>query len=296
MRFDIRYRTLFTYEQLVRESHNELRACPSGDFGDQVVAYRVNTHPRARVVSFIDYWGTRVDAFGIREPHITLEVVAEATVNTREPVLVTAAPGFDEVTDPAFAEPFIEFLVVSAHTECGPRVEALAKRTADMAGNDVVSAVLAVHRQVHGALQYLPGATEIGVSAEEVLGRGAGVCQDYAHVAVAVCRALKIPARYVSGYFFAQSDRTGAVTEATDAVHVQTHAWFEAMIPGHGWLALDPTNSLQVGTRHVAIGRGREYDDVAPFRGVYRGAGVAAVEAGVEIRKGLLQQQMQSQQ
>lgn len=92
-----------------------------------------------------------------------------------------------------------------------------------------------------------------------------------------------IPARYVSGYFFAHDDRTGEVSG--DTASVQTHAWFEAAIPGGGWLALDPTNAVQVGERHVTIGRGRDYDDVPPIRGVYASVANARVDAGVEMRR-----------
>jgi transglutaminase-like putative cysteine protease len=110
------------------------------------------------------------------------------------------------------------------------------------------------------------------------------VCQDYAHLAVAMCRSIGIPARYVSGYLFTLSDASG-VDADVDVVRVQTHAWFEAAIPGFGWLALDPTNQQEVGLRHVKIGHGRDYDDVPPMRGVFAGGAVPDVDVTVEIRR-----------
>jgi transglutaminase-like putative cysteine protease len=89
----------------------------------------------------------------------------------------------------------------------------------------------------------------------------------------------------VSGYLFTTDDSTGADAGDADVVRVQTHAWFEAAIPGFGWLALDPTNQQEVGVRHVKIGHGRDYDDVPPIRGVYAGPGAPEVEVTVEIRK-----------
>ena len=148
----------------------------------------------------------------------------------------------------------------------------------------MVGIVLALHRFVHTSLEYTPGATYIGVDVNEVLAQAKGVCQDYAHLAVALCRSVGIPARYVSGYFFASSDATGADVDG-DQVQVQTHAWFEAAIPDWGWLALDPTNAQQVGQRHIAIGHGRDYDDVPPVRGVYSGGGRPSTDAVVEIRR-----------
>jgi transglutaminase-like putative cysteine protease len=144
--------------------------------------------------------------------------------------------------------------------------------------------VLAVHRWCGNRLEYRPNETEIGVSIDDLLEGGVGVCQDYAHLAVAMCRSVGIPARYVSGYLFTSNDRTGADVVG-DVVSVQTHAWMEAAIPGAGWLALDPTNRLRVGQQHVKIGHGRDYDDVQPLRGVFSGSAEPALEASVEIRR-----------
>jgi transglutaminase-like putative cysteine protease len=113
---------------------------------------------------------------------------------------------------------------------------------------------------------------------------------------VALCRSIGIPARYVSGYFFARADDTGEDVEA-DEVLVQTHAWFEAAIPGWGWWALDPTNAQQVGQRHITIGHGRDYNDVPPIRGVFSGGGRPSTDAEVAIRRhAAVMQQLQSQQ
>ncbi|MEO7555945.1 MAG: transglutaminase family protein [Acidimicrobiales bacterium] len=284
MRFDIRYRTAFAYDDLVRESQNELRVCPTSDDAQQLVSYRVSTSPSARVLSFGDYWGTRVDAFGVREPHLSLEVVAEASVDTKQRRLLTAAPRTETLAEPGFVDEHVEHLERSPHTDWGDGVHRAAEQAASLGGPGVVSQVLAVHRFVHAALAYAPGATAIGIEVEEVLARGEGVCQDYAHLAVAMCRSIGIPARYVSGYLFTISDASGADSVA-DVVRVQTHAWFEAAIPAFGWLALDPTNQQEVGLRHVKIGHGRDYDDVPPLRGVFAGGAVPAVDVTVEIRR-----------
>ena len=284
MRFDIRYRTTFAYDALVRESQNELRACPISDDAQQLVSYRVWTNPSARVLSFNDCWGTRVDAFGVRDPHIELEVNAEASVETRHRPLLTVAPRDESLQDPGFVDSHIDFLGRSRHVDWGGGVREAADHAMSLAGPGVVSQVLAVHRSVGASLLYSPGSTAIGIEVEEVLARRSGVCQDFAHLAVAMCRAIEIPARYVSGYLFTVDDSTGIDTEA-DAVRVQTHAWFEAAIPGFGWLALDPTNQQEVGLRHVKIGHGRDYDDVPPLRGVFSGTAKPEVEVTVDIRR-----------
>jgi transglutaminase-like putative cysteine protease len=283
-RYDVEYRTTIQYDDVVHGSQNELRACPRSDEHQQVVAYRVATHPASRVLSHVDYWGTRVDTFGIREPHVAMEVTARATVETLPRPLVTVSPRLAELEHPGFRDEHVELLVRSEHTEWNGDVAEAAKRIAAVTGDDVVGIVLALHRFVHTSLEYTPGATYIGVDVNEVLAQGKGVCQDYAHLAVALCRSVGIPARYVSGYFFASSDATGADVEG-DEVQVQTHAWFEAAIPGWGWLALDPTNAQQVGQRHISIGHGRDYDDVPPVRGVFSGGGRPSTDAVVQMRR-----------
>jgi transglutaminase-like putative cysteine protease len=284
VRFDITYRTVFRYEELVRESQNELRACPTTDLDQQLIGYRVTTAPASRVLSYLDYWGTRVDAFGVRAPHLQLEVVAEASVETRPRSLLAATVPVGALLDPAFLDTHAELLQPSRHARWGHGIGEAAARAVDLAGDDVVSRVLAVHRLIGSRLTYRPGSTYVGVDVDDVFQQAEGVCQDFAHLGVAMCRSVGIPARYVSGYLFTVDDATGA-DATSDRVSVQTHAWFEAAVPGAGWLPLDPTNRQVVGERHVKIGHGRDYDDVPPVRGVYAGADGSEVDAMVEMRR-----------
>jgi transglutaminase-like putative cysteine protease len=287
MRLDIRYRCRFDYDVPIRESQNELRVAPVSDARQQLISYRVHTAPQSRVLPFTDYWGTRVDAFGVRELHSSLEVIADATVETRRTPLLAAAPRLDQIAAAEFRNEHLEYLERTAHTNWGASVTAEAVRQAELAGADVVSLVLAIHRRVGATLRYAPGSTYVGVEVEQVLAARVGVCQDYAHLAVAMCRSIGIPARYVSGYLFTTREGTGpsAADDAAEVVRVQTHAWFEAAIPGVGWLALDPTNAQEVGLRHVKIGHGRDYDDVTPLRGVFSGSADQQLEVVVDIRR-----------
>lgn len=284
MRLDVRYRTVFSYSEPTSESQNELRACPAGDEGQRLLDYRVTVDPPARVFSYLDSWGTRVDAFGVRRPHDRMSVTAEASVETRPRPLPTAAPRTEALRRGDFVDGHVEYLQRDRHTDGGEGVEAAARRQSELAGPDVVGTVLAVHRFVGTHLNYVPGSTDVGIPVEDVLAGGRGVCQDFAHLAVAMCRSIGIPARYVSGYLFTDSDETGAAPR-TDTVVVQTHAWMEAAVPGWGWLALDPTNGQVVGEHHVKIGHGRSYDDVQPLRGVYLGPAASSVAPEVEIRR-----------
>lgn len=296
MRLDIRYETRFRYTTPVAESQNELRACPATDVRQTVLHYDVTTSPSSRIASYIDHWGTRVDTFGVRLPHTHLDIVASATVETAIQPLITSAPRRSQVLDPAFRDRYLELLAPSPHTRWGRGTEQAARAAAEVAGDDLIGAVLSVHRAVGTRLTYAAGETYVGVDVERVLGTGRGVCQDFAHLAVAMYRSLGIPARYVSGFLFAVDDATGDAPDGPDSdeVEVQTHAWVEVAVPlpanggrpeGAVWFALDPTNQQEVGERHVTIGRGRDYDDVAPFRGVYAGSSDHELEVSVSMRR-----------
>jgi transglutaminase-like putative cysteine protease len=282
VRLDIRYVTRFDYGGPVVESQNELRACPANDAHQQVVHYRVSTNPVARVSSYLDYWGTRVDTFGIGASHGHLEVVAAATVETHERTAPTELLPLSALEDPAWRDEHLEFLQRSPHVRWGAAVAAHARDVTDGA-HDVRSLVDAVEGAV-GSLEYRQGRTVVGVEVEDVLAAGAGVCQDFAHLSIAMLRALGVPARYASGYFFTADDRIGEDT-TEDEVEVETHAWVEVAVPGFGWWAVDPTNRQAVGPRHVTIGRGRDYDDVAPLRGVFNGAPEHELAVNVTMRR-----------
>jgi len=282
MRLDIRYVTRFDYGAAVVESQNELRACPANDEHQQVVHYRVTTNPVSRVSSYQDYWGTRVDTFGVGASHEHLEVVAAATVETHERPAPGSIVPLAALEEPTWRDTNLEFLQRSPHVRWGAAVAAHARDVA-VGAADVRSLVEAVDAAV-GALEYRRGRTVVGVEVEEVLAAGAGVCQDFAHLSIAMLRALGVPARYVSGYFFTVDDRVGEDT-GEDEVEVETHAWVEVAVPGHGWWAMDPTNRQPVGPRHVTIGRGRDYDDVAPLRGVFNGAPEHELAVNVTMRR-----------
>ncbi len=294
MRFDVRHTTTFRYGAPVSESQNELRACPATDSRQQLLHYRVTMDPPARNHSYVDYWGTHVDTFGIRGQHDQLMVTAEATVETHGRDLTAVAAPMRALADPQFRDAHFEFLQASRRTRAHADAHDLARERVDLAGGDAVDAVLSINRWVAGNLEYRQGATFVGTTVEEVLDTGAGVCQDFAHVAVALCRAVGIPARYVSGYLFTEDDAAGGDTTSSEVV-VQTHAWFEAAVPGAGWLALDPTNQQPVGQRHIVIGRGRDYDDVAPLRGTYVGAPTAELDVEVRLRRLAMAEQQQQQ-
>ncbi len=289
MRLAIRYVSRFRYPEPAWDSHNVLRACPTSDHAQRLLDYQLDVEPAARVTTYVDGWGTRVDELGVRDRHRELRVVARSTVETSprpEPDGEAIAVGLDALQTPAFRDDSWVFLQPTRHAGMPATVRELARSAAEGA-RGVVDLVGRVHRAVHASLAYRPGHTYVGVDVGEVLAGGLGVCQDYVHLGLAMYRSLGVPARYVSGYFYARDGTDGELPDTAE-VAVQTHAWLEVAIPGWGWWALDPTNHLVAGERHVKIGHGRDYDDVLPLRGVYYGTSEQHLDVEVGMSLGEL--------
>jgi transglutaminase-like putative cysteine protease len=132
---------------------------------------------------------------------------------------------------------------------------------------------------VHQRLEYRPDVTDTETTVPEVLTHTSGVCQDFAHVLIGLCRAIGVPARYVSGYILVGAGRD-APKRGADA----SHAWVEAFTPTHGWRGLDPTNDLMASDHHVKMAVGRDYHDVPPTRGTFRGVAHETLDVAVTTR------------
>lgn len=284
MRLEIRYLNEFTYSEPARESHNALRACPTEDVNQELIDYRVRITPEASVNSYIDYWGTKVDEFSVRQAHDALQICAESVVETRSPLIPANDPPL--VDYESLGQELSEYLRPSPHAIWDNTVRDAAATTI-RGEKTAMGAINAISATVTTTIEYSPGATFIGVPVADVLKKQQGVCQDFAHLSIAMCRSVGIPARYVSGYLYSKS-QTDAVAPNEVELDVQTHAWFEVYVPGHGWWGLDPTNPQPIGELHVKIGHGRDYEDVMPLRGVYHGGDEHALGVRVQItREGL---------
>ena len=142
----------------------------------------------------------------------------------------------------------------------------------------LLDCILGICRRTHQHFTYDPKITDSNTTASEAFILGRGVCQDYAHVMIAFLRSLKIPARYVSGYFWSEDAENDPSAGAS-------HAWLEAYLPNYGWLGIDPTHNDLVDERYVCLAIGRDYGDVSPVRGTYRGTSSRTLEVNVSVEK-----------
>lgn len=274
MKWEIIHRTSYTYASPVRDSFNEARLQPFSDDWQTVEHFLLKVLPAARLRHHHDFYSNVIHHFEISEPHSTLLVESNLRVTTRaRPLLALDATPFPlaRISEAAREPRVFEFLQESRFVELSPEVWRLALDVTDGLA-DTWQTAQALMKFVHSTLKYESFSTNVHTHARDVLRDKRGVCQDFAHVMISLCRVLKIPALYVSGYL---------ATENASA----THAWVEVLIPGVGWRPLDPTHNREADENYVKIAVGRDYSDVAPVTGTYKGTRERKLEVNVKIER-----------
>jgi transglutaminase-like putative cysteine protease len=282
MNYDIHYLTAYRYAAPVSDNLNALRVRPATTSSQRCDEFHVRLDPEARIHRHVDYFGTEVLEFGVARPHDHLTIDVRARVVTGEPPEPPEAP-WDDATTESYAEAAGEFLLPG---DDEPQGEVLAELLEIARARTPLATLRWLNELIPDRFAYRPGVTYVGSTVDDLLAAGAGVCQDFVHLALVLLRRHGIAARYVSGYLFSAPDAGG-----TDSVEVQTHAWLEALLPGIGgrgepiWVGADPTNRRLAGEMHVKIGHGRRYGDVPPIKGVYRGTATAELDASVRMTR-----------
>lgn len=275
-RLRIRHTTGYAYDAPVLASFNEARLTPLTDVDQLTLEAEVVTSPEAKQQRYWDYWGTQVTAFDVHRPHSQLVVTATSVVDTADARPAPVVSGWDAVRSPEVRDRFVEMLTPTERTRPDEGMVALALSTVkDLDPHDAAMALMAL---AHERVAYRPGSTGVATSAQEAWGQGSGVCQDIAHVTVALLRAVGLPASYVSGYLHPRRDAAIGQT-----VTGESHAWVEVWLGG--WWAYDPTNTAPAGERHVVVGRGRDYADVPPLKGLFSGGGGHRLDVTVEVTR-----------
>jgi len=277
MKLHITHRTRYEYPGAVIESFNETRLQPTSSDGQVCHSFLLKVLPSTRLSHYLDFYLNCVHFFEIPEAHTFLQVESSSTVTTTSHVLPP-----DQVTVPMARlkeclamEQCYDFLQSSKHVEIETPVWRLAV-DATLGEQDAWQAAVRIMAFIHNDFEYEPETTTVNTPVGEVVEKRKGVCQDFTHVMLAMCRGLKIPARYVSGYLY-----NGPLDELEGAQ--ASHAWCEVYIPDFGWHALDPTNNQQADERYVKVAVGRDYADIVPVQGTYRGASTKKMSVEVNV-------------
>lgn len=278
--YSIRHLTKFRYEGPVSESMMEVRMQPRSDTEQRCLAFSLSVSPRCRVFPYRDYLGNHVHHFDIPGNHSQLVIIAESLVERQSGVTVPAflsPDAWGELDATVAAGDFWEMLMPSDFAKPTPMLLQFVKQLNICRRDDPLMLLHELNAALYERFAYVQRRTHVDSSIDEALESGEGVCQDFAHIMIALARHVGIPCRYVSGYLHhRKEDHDRSLEDAT-------HAWVEAFMPSLGWVGFDPTNRLIADERHVRTALGRDYTDVPPTRGIYRGKTASELFVAVRV-------------
>jgi transglutaminase-like putative cysteine protease len=288
-RYSLFHITEFTYDGPVSESYNEVRLRPRQDDTQTCLSFRLATNPAAKASAYQDPYGNWVHRFNVLPEHRHLRVEADSVVLVHEPrPLPDDGIALRDLADHSGAlDEFYDLLCATVYVPHLAAVRELAADAEGESGGSVAGFARAAAALVHERFRYEKGATHVQSSIEDALQTRAGVCQDFAHLLLAMLRMRGLPARYVSGYLVPDSTAEPGASTAEVIGGQASHAWTEVYLPGEGWFGLDPTLGEPVDLRHVRVAYGRDYGDVAPVRGVYKGHAGQRLSVDVRVRPAL---------
>jgi transglutaminase-like putative cysteine protease len=279
MLISLLHRTTFAYVGKAHDSFNEVRLRPVDDANQTCRSFELRTDPSTQIRDYVDFYGNAVHYFDVVPPHTSLTIEALSEVETtpnaaRPPVPVVP---ISKQQEDAERELRSEFMVDSHYVPLAVEVWKEAQDALKDGRVDVWADTRAICRHVFTQFAYKPRSTGVATLATDALKLRAGVCQDFAHVALGMCRCSGIAARYVSGYFI-KTQRKPDEEEAS-------HAWIEAFVPGYGWAAYDPTHDRAADERYIKAASGRDYADIRPVSGTYRGGKTRSLTVDVRVRQ-----------
>lgn len=267
MKYKIEHTNIFDYDTLVDQSMNSIRLKPRTDECQRLLSYRTDITPVALTKEHVDIWGNSVESFFIADHHKHLEVKATSVVSIQKSPWIHRIDYSPEMYaifhSELFKSHYLAYLSNTAYTYLSPeQIQQVDLDIGEMA--NPVQYAIDVMGYLFNRFTYDGYSTNVSTKAIESFDLKKGVCQDISHVMLGILRTKHIPARYVSGYLYV-GENSALVGDAA------SHAWVEVMVPGIGWVGLDPTNNVEALENHLRVGVGRDYGDASPVQGVYRG-------------------------
>ena len=282
VRYEIEHISHYSYTAPVQQCVMLLCLEPRQDRGQRLLDFEIETSPPANLSRETDCFGNTRHLLDLHQMHQILEITTRSTVEVASAPPLPArlhTSAWEEIRSRRESCANWDFTHPSALVRPSPALTEFVARHHIEPRDDPLESLMQLSHTLHDRLQYIPGSTTAESPVEHILETGRGVCQDYAHLMIAIARSWGVPARYVSGYL-----------NPTDQSNEQmpgnaTHAWVECRLPELGWIGFDPTNQSfagEGGKVHIAVGR--DYRDVSPTRGVLQGGGATRLEVDVRTR------------
>ncbi len=279
MYYSIRHVTRFRYSAPISESIMEVRIQPRTEETQHCLDFRLTTSPRARILDYRGEQGNKVHHFDLPNRHTQLTINAHSLVELvppPEPPAALEPSAWEELDALTADDEYWDALMPSHFASPTQLLYALAQELDVQRHADPLTVLREINTGLHNSIEYSPENTRVDSPIDDALRVRRGVCQDFAHIMITLVRTLGIPCRYVSGYLFQQGGRDRSSESAT-------HAWVEALLPGLGWVGFDPTNDTLAGGRHIRVAVGRDYADVPPTRGIFRGNAESELAVTVKV-------------
>jgi len=277
MAYSIKHTTTFRYHPAVGESVMEVRTQPRSDTRQRCITFFLDVNPRANVMMYHDFFGNAVHHFDIPGRHTLIELTAQAIVEVNPSPREYLPTTWQELDTRVSEGDYWEMLLPSQYAKPTNLLNELAAELNVERRGTPLLLLQQLNQELYYKFDYVPNSTNVDSPIDDALRARRGVCQDFAHIMIALVRQLKIPCRYVSGYLYHEDkikDRSPAGA---------THAWVEAFLGEAGWVAFDPTNNLLGCERHIHVAVGRDYADVPPTRGVYKGEAESELSVRVTV-------------
>jgi transglutaminase-like putative cysteine protease len=287
MIFEVSHRTHYRYSGPVAQSQHIVHMSPRAVPLQTTIRHNLMVEPApAMRHESVDVFGNPYVVLEVEVPHKELVLMARSAIETHAPAAadLAATTPWDRLEDGlSSAATGLDIDVIQYR--CSTPITGVTQEIADYArasfrqGRPVLDAAMDLTRRIHADFRFDPGATDISTPVAQVFAHRRGVCQDFAHLALAGLRALRVPARYVSGYILTHPPPGQPRLAGADA----SHAWISIWSPETGWRDFDPTNGIAVSEEHITIAYGRDYNDVSPISGVLIGGGEHIVTVGVDV-------------
>ena len=275
--YEIEHTTRYRYSEPVREAVLTLYLKPTSDASQHLESFAITTEPGAELFDFDDPFGNRAHFFDIPGEHRELTVSARSLVALHDVHLVGKGPGPDWEDLASVARSRLWHLLHPTDlTLPGPDLTRFMEQSGIRRRGAPLTSIRDLTARIHHGLAFRTGSTRVDSPIGEALSQRSGVCQDFSHIMLAILRGWGIPARYTSGYLF-PSRREEKLMAAAG------HAWVECLLPGIGWIGADPTNNTVEPRHHIRVAVGRDYRDVPPTRGTFRGMAQQKMEVAVNI-------------